>query len=226
MYAICGYRQVGKDTLIQDLKNKKLKQGHDDIKWVVYALNTQKLHFLLAFVGAPHIKRYSFADALKIKTHEFLKLRDCPAHAFENVKETLLLPDPRYSTEWKTMRGWYIYFGQEERKKDANIWTKIVHDTIQHDQIHDQIHVPIISDFRFQNELVKPNETTTIRLFRKKVLIPPFMPNSNEDSEHNLDSFQTDFLFLPPGMEEFDACIEKHPQYANFAPLLNLCTYS
>lgn len=218
---VIGYKSVGKDTFIEDLQNSKLRQCHnaDDAKWTVYS-KRDNLAILKLLDG--EIKRYSFADALKIKTHDFLKLKGCSFNTFDEVKETAEFQNPTNPLERKTIRQFYIDLGQQEKLKNANVWTQIVHDAIYKDQLTQKHIKPIISDFRFKNEILIPKQTTTVRLFRKQVPIPPFAESLKIDSEHNLDDFESDYLLLPPGQEEFDAAIELFPQYANFKPLLNL----
>lgn len=222
---VCGFLRVGKDCFIEDLKNNKLKQcrNPDEAKWIVYCKFENFI--ILDLLSSPEIKRYSFADALKIKTHDFLKLKGCSSNTFDEVKETAEFQNPSNPLERKTVRNFYIDVGQEERKKDPNVWTRIVHDEIDKDLTNQKNTTPIISDFRFKNEILRPTQTTTIRLFRKKVPIPDFAKSLDVDSEHNLDDFETDYLLLPPGQEEFKAAIGFFPRYANFKPLLNLCSF-
>jgi hypothetical protein len=55
----------------------------------------------------------------------------------------------------------------------------------------------------------------TIRVFRKEVDIPPFAPKGMEDSEHDLDAYQTTFLFVRDDLDFEEAC-KIFPQYKNY----------
>lgn len=80
----------------------------------------------------------------------------------------------------------------------------------------------MITDFRFPEEydyLTNLNPTT-IRIFRK---VPEIKSEkySEYKSEHALDSFKTDFLFIPynESREGFWNAIAKFPQYSNYTKI-------
>jgi len=242
------YFEIGKDTLIKDLQSKKLDltfgAASFDCKWDVYAspLNTNhdKLKLLFDVNRAEWIRRYAYADALKNETHKWLGFKDCEAHSFEQMKNSLLVPHPTIPYLYKTIRGHYIDYGQERRKVDPLVWVKKVHARIEADKTapyFDSNHplnvthgiirpyIDVTSDFRFDNELMDRNygalhqpkqEIVTIRLHRKDVPVAMPLFDRTIDSEHNLDFLQTDYLFISGGQEEYDCALERFPQYANF----------
>lgn len=240
---LVAYSQTGKDTLIKDLKEKKLKLNlpKDNIdekeqKWVVYAkLEDDWRDLFHIFKSDSTIKRYAFADALKNETHHWLRFVDCPVNAFENLKNTLIVPHPTIPYLMKTIRGWYIDYGQEARMKDPLVWAKIVNSSIEQEKFSEckEGLIDIISDFRFDNELLDrtyslgngivikqpTTEITTIRLHRAAVPVAATLPDRRFDSEHNLDTFQTKYLFITPGEGEEKIAMERFPQYKNYIPI-------
>ena len=209
----------------------------NEAKWIVYSSpmnsNTNDLLTLFDSDRAMDIQRYAFADALKVETHEWLGFRDCPAHAFENVKNTLLVPHPTIPYCLKTIRGHYIDYGQERRKLDPQIWAKKVVQQIVADKSIRPQTIDIISDFRFDNELLSrqyqiegvnhdqsaESDISTIRVHRAGVPVAAPLEDRSIDSEHNLDDFATKYLFIPPGITELGLALKRFPQYAKYEPL-------
>ncbi len=216
-FAICGYAGTGKDTLIQDLQRHKLfmlgrPPEEYETKWQIYS-NTRGDVFEYLISHSSDIKRYSFADALKLQVHDNLKLKNCPADAFEHLKNDVFFRDPNEFGTLKTIRSFYIEHGRKKRAVNPDIWTEIVHAQIQKDRNQDPSVIDMISDFRFENELLQLPKYT-IRVFRKDVVAAP----ASEDSEHSLDTFKTTFLLIPPGDDEWVAAIKCFPQYTDFYP--------
>jgi len=215
-FALIAYLRTGKDTFIQELQANKLNLSGspEDRKWAVYALpETDFLPFFHLMMTKFQKRRFAFADALKIYTHNKLGLKDCPAHAFENVKDTALFP---MGSELKTMRDYYKQYAQEARSKNPLTWVEIVLQQIEQEHKSENF-IDVISDWRFPNELIpRTNPVSTIRLFRKDVPIPLKASSGQEETEHALDHFQTDYLLVPPGQEEFQMALQNFPQYKDF----------
>lgn len=232
---LTGYATHGKDQLIKDLQSKRLSlvpadqncldQNH---RWFVWGLpdaldKFQDLLKLFDENNSHLIKRYALADSLKVITHEYLKLNNCPANAFENVKETMLIADPNDLNMIKTIRGWYIKIGQDRRQENPLYWSEITHKQIEADKFSSNSDgiIDIISDSRFKNEPLPrkyPNgmnqqrhQLLSIRVHREGVHIVEPLPYGQRDidSEHNLDETLTDFLFC--NLEE--ESLERFPQY-------------
>ena len=226
-FAVTAYARTGKDTFIKDVQQNTLKlmtptdQTTRECKWCVYAVDTSHIVLLQVLTSCEHdVVRYAFADALKSKTHDILGLKNCPAGCFENVKNTCEMQDPQKVGVRRTMRAFYIKYGQRERAKNPNVWAEIVHQQIAQDQKNNTPHgiIDVISDFRFKNELLNRGSNKcmpfTIRLFRKDV--PVADPVAHEDPEHSLDQYTTHFLLVPPGEAEIAAALKQFPQYALF----------
>ncbi len=256
--ALVAYAGTGKDTLVNELRGGRLSllsgepEGPDEPRWVVYGPAVSDHHSLRAILArrvlpqvfspanTEIVRRYAFADALKVETHEWLKLRGCPADAFENVKNTLQCPHP-LTGELATMRGHYIGYGQLRRRDDPLVWARIVAQRIAREKFSQGCrrgHLGVVTDFRFDNELLplhaelaalRANEAEadehypaaafvlTMRLYREEVKVAPRLEDRRVDSEHNLDEYLTHFLLVPPG--QFAAAIKVFPQYAQYVPL-------
>ena len=249
-FALVGFSLTGKDSLIKDLQSKQISLGvneneNDDVKWIVYGnaeipeLNGYlDLETIFDHDNSHSIKRYAFADALKVETHNDLGLINCPANAFENVKNTMLLPDVKNPGCYKTIRKFYIDYGQMRRADDPLVWVKKVNEKIENEKFA-LYNVPmeqgfkgwidVISDFRFDNELMdrfysngsfqSKHQITTIRLHRASVPVTAKLADRTIDSEHNLDGLVTKYLFIPPGLAELYLALERFPQYKNYKPI-------
>ena len=181
-----------------------------------------------------NIKRYAYADALKDSTHKYLRLENCHVHSFEQVKNSLLVQDPNKATIWKTIRQWYIDYGCWEREKDKQVWARKINSQIEKEKIPLKI-IDMITDFRFRNEPmdrkyeenneiihVKAADISTIRLWRPEVKEAPL----SESSEHDLDNFQTKYLFVGANHkningeaydeDQFQLAVDRFPQYRDF----------
>ena len=216
-FALTAYAQTGKDSFIRDCQQGKFTmklEKPNDCKWCIYALDSSRIGDMLTLTQKTCIRRYAFADAVKKQTHNFLDLKNCSADTFENVKDTCKFQGN------KTIRKFYIEIGQEMRKINLNFWTQIVHDQIEKDQAENSNFIDIISDLRFENELLK--QKTTIRLFRKSVPISMPLEDIENDSEHSMDSYTTTFLLIPLGEEDF--ALKHFPQYKDFLCQAFFCT--
>jgi hypothetical protein len=247
--ALVAYAGTGKDTLVNELRGGRLSlssgepEGPGEPRWVVYGppsaalLARRVLPQVFSPANTAIIRRYAFADALKVETHEWLRLRGCPADAFENVKNTLQCPHP-LTGELATMRGHYIGYGQLRRRDDPLVWARIVAQSIAREKFSQGVkrgHLGVVTDFRFDNELLPLHAALresedegiehdpaaafvlTMRLYREEVKVAPQLEDRRIDSEHNLDEYRTHFLLVPPG--QFMAAAKVFPQYAQYEPL-------
>jgi len=259
-FALIGWTRTGKDYLIQDVQRGQLelcnadvnevcnlnltteeKHVNEDTKWVVYAhldnrVDLTDLAALFDLRNTDVVKQYALAEALKKVTHSELRLQDCPANAFEHVKDTLLVADPDCPTVHRTIRQWYIAIGLRERIKDPLVWVKHVKKQIEQEKFRPEYYrtlytgcIDVTSDCRFDNELLERSwangisvPISTIRLHRAAVPMPPKQADRRIDSEHNMDEFATKYLFIPPGLVEYKTAIERFPQYAKYIPIYAL----
>jgi len=216
--ALVAYAKTGKDTFCAEVGRRQLRlcpegTAGDKLRWAVYMPKGKNVADLRHALESKEyvVERFAFADALKLATHKWLGLVGCPAHAFEAVKETMLVPDP-VTGELKTIRAHYIDFGQAERRKDPLVWSAPVAKAIAD---FGKYTIDITTDWRFDNELVtRTHRTVTVRLFRADVPIAKPVADRRFDSEHNLDDYLTDYLLVPPG--EFEAALKKFPQYSGY----------
>lgn len=239
-FVVTAYAGTGKDTLYKQVRAGQLAwvppTGETaNTLWVVYASKERDLTDIVSLLScAPHVGafdarrappraiRYAFADPLKQETHEWLNISgDVPALAFEKVKDTLQALNPE-TGKMETMRAHYINYGQRCRKKDPLVWAKIVAAKVKankHIDYPSPSPIGITTDWRFDNELV-PREKlpSTVRLFREEVKIAPKLKDRTIDSEHNLDEYLTDYLFVLPG--EFEVALKLFPQYVHYVPRL------
>jgi hypothetical protein len=239
---ITAWRGTGKDTLVQHLSTEQITVADADCTdalWVVYsdssdqALN--KIYPLLA--NQLLVRKFSLDEALRVETHEWLRLRDCPADAFEQCKDTLTCLNP--TGVRKSIRQHYIDYGQAARRKDTSIWIRTVLEEIEYKKFYSgllQGIIDVIPDWQFENELVDrqyrnqdcklmyelKENIITIRLHRKDVAVPETLADKSTDPEHNLDNFLTDYLFIPPGEEEAKLALDRFPQYKHYKPMLSL----
>lgn len=218
-HLLTAYRGTGKDTLFRELSTNQLlwdSAAHHDQKscrWVVFA--KPRAPSLYAPLSS-HIARFAFADELKRKTHIYLRLIDCPPHAFEAVKDTLVVPSPVAGDAPRLLRDWYIHIAMTEREKDPDVWVKSVCERL----LYHSSGTAMITDWRFRNEAPAMQcKTVRVRLFRPEVPIP----DKSVVSEHDLDSEQTDYLLVPK-VTDFGAALQQFPQYAGYVPCETLHT--
>jgi hypothetical protein len=200
---VTGYAKTGKDTFFQDLKQKTIRFQVDGDKkkatWHVFAKNAHFADMLQQFEQV-ELFRCAFADALKNVTHNYLGI-ECPTHAFEKVKDSCLFVDPKDPTQLRTMRGWYIHLATQKRMEDPLFWANYVYNIPVPEH-----HARIITDWRMKNEYKQGY--LTLRLFRSDV------PNPSFPSEHELDSWLTDFLLVP--WQDTETVLKQFPQYHSY----------
>lgn len=198
-----GYRKTGKDSLYQELI------GNRKYTWYVYC--NQNLHKNYNFSLFNETIRIGFAD--KLKEEASLKY-NIPLHISDEDKDKKIYVHPK-TKQLVSARDIYIEWGKKRRNEDINYWVKKVEEQFVPEYNN------IITDWRFINEYEYLNERypfiTTIRLFRSDVPIP----NYDIESEHNLDTFETDYLFLATP-NDFDIALELFPQYSNFKYLFKI----
>lgn len=214
-YAVVGFARTGKDTFYADVANGELElvTSTEEAKWAVYVRPGATLLPLSGLLAAKTHERFAHADTLKAATHHYLGLRDCPAHAFDAVKESMQLPDP-VTKKLKTIRGHYIDYGQLMRADNPSVWSDHVTTATTEWCARNPFGAAMITDWRFENEL--KDDMTTIRLWREAVIEAQPVGDLKIDSEHNLDHVQTDFLLVPPG--EAAQAAKRFPQYVGYVP--------
>ena len=219
IYMVCGYSRSGKDYLCEIMNNKKIKMN-----WAVYAhprIWKNKERLVLQ-----NVYHKSFAHELKKEVYKKLikeKILDdklITINDIEKIKDDILINN-------KTFRDYLIEIGNEERKKDPNIWCKkafpnglnsveglitkdgfnITHSLSENDFIdndEDNIKNIIITDWRYLNELEymksilnKNYKITTIRLFTKNVNNSIYKNELEKEVEHLLDKEEPDYLLVP-----------------------------
>ncbi len=203
--ALVGYTKTGKDEFARDVTEKKLQYDTTpkNAKWIIYSQGDQELQKILLYSA----KRYAFADALKLFTHEKLGLQNCAANTFENVKDSCWFVDPESPERYNTIRDYYKFYGDQEKSKNISIWRDVVSKQIEADSKSNNL--AIVTDFRYPCEVLE--NQISLRLFRSIVPIP----HPDIHSEHNLDKLMTDYL-LVPSEEDFRTALYLFPQYADF----------
>lgn len=195
---ICGYKTTGKDTFAKSLL------GLDrTYKWVIYSKpNGKKL-----FSWPRELFRLAFADILKQRVKEELGLPE--DFDVEKRKEEVM-------ADGQTFRMHCIKKGCKMRKEDPYYWARLAFDPIQ-----DKEGIPVVTDFRFPQEydysIKSKGEVFTFRIFRKEIPIPKIV-NPEDDPEHSLDDFETDFLVVPfeNHEEHLKAAKELFPFYKEY----------
>lgn len=200
---ICAYKTTGKDTFF-----KKLQFASSDFTYDVYShLDSNKENIFKKF-NQTNIKRFAFADMLKIEAAELYGIpKDIPDEEKE-IKQFLI------NEKLLSARDLYIELGAVRRSENINYWIEKVHKEIL---LTPDINA-IITDWRFPNEYdfmnSHLNNVKTVRIWRKSVPEPIHNPMLNQDTEHLLDNHLTDYLLLPKG--DFNDFIKKFPQYEHY----------
>lgn len=204
IYLMCGYRRTGKDTLYNILS---LGDSNNSFPWKIYGKEKGGNTFI---IDRSRIIRFGFADALK---EEVFNIYGIPKNIPDLEKDV-----KRYrhylTGEIISARDAYIEYGANKRKEDIDYWCKKI------TNIPKGICSCIVTDWRFINEVeyVSSNfHTITIRLYRSEVEIPP----KDVVSEHSLDNYLTDYLFVRDE-EELKKATEVFPQYASYVYLCDV----
>lgn len=195
---IIGYTGTGKDTI-----GEHLNRGKGRYNWVIYRDPSRPIKF----PWGPGF-RVAFADEVKRQVKEELNLVN--SFDIEKQKNEIVKNE-------RTFRSFCIEKGCGERKRDPYYWCRIAFDRIEKEDLPG---IPTVTDCRFYEEIDYPQsvgEVVSIRVFRKDVPIPP-VTVPNDDPEHTLDKYRTDFLVVPKHNheEEIDAAKKLFPQYQDY----------
>lgn len=232
IYLVCGYRGSGKDTLFKQLSDN----SSIPFNWII--LRNPSIPFTfnqLINQSINRINRVSFADNLKKSVLEWVQF---PSHLDPEIFKDMSLKEIEDKNGIKLMDGcdrslslrdYYRSFGQIKRSEDPDYWCKLSFSHLPVSALSAQSF--IVTDWRYHNEyeylnkLVGnggipnkltnklPNTLITMRVFRKSVPIPPMIP-----SEHNLDDFATDYVFIPEQnhLEELQYLCKRFPFYQDY----------
>jgi hypothetical protein len=199
---VCGYRRTGKDYLYNLLSGKQVESR---FRWKIYK-NGERLNMSLGSIDIEY-QRTSFADLLKSEASTEYGIPPIVPDSDKEVKQFI-----HYKTgKVVSARDIYIEWGQVRRSQDADYWCKNAFNQIKNKA------VCVVTDWRFRNEseyvMKNFDEVITIRVYRSDVL----EPDINIDSEHNLDSYQTDILLVRDDVEgEFEKAAIRFPQYQRY----------
>jgi len=205
-----AYRGTGKDTL------HRMMNGQRAWGWKIYGCPNWKDLPLApqGLVGPSPWKRVAFADELKHEVYAELKGSEQTSLTLAELevrKDARCFGSPPFSS----FRDLCIARGQMRRAQDPDYWCRLA----LFDKRDEHL---VTTDCRFLGE-VKYSQawftTVTVRLFRSEVPIPPYHPDGLEqDSEHNLDAYPTDYL-LVTDEAEFPKAVAQFPQYADYVPV-------
>ena len=187
---LIGYKGTGKDTLFKIL-NKEIKEYHP---WLIFNKDNDKFTYINL-----NFTRLAFADSLKDEVKSLYNI--------ECSEENKDIKNININNELVSFRSLCINYGKNTLDKQK--WVKIVCSKINNNTNY------IITDLRFKHEIEylkmffdKNNiEYKTIRLFNSDINIP----DKNIISEHELDDYKTNFLFLKKFEDK-----DKFTQYNNF----------
>lgn len=216
---LCGYKGSGKDRLFEIMKSGKILSCE-------YVFIEPKYSQLV--YNSDSIYRIGFADLLKQEVLELYpipegynsdKLKDVP---IPNLNIELELENKmKEMNEMKleppfSFRDFCLYQAKVRRDQDPEYWVKLAYNKISN---MESDKLCVITDFRYPNEYeyLKSQENVniiTIRVFRECVNIPPI----ELKSEHALDDFVTDFVFIPKiNYEQEERKVkELFPQYRKY----------
>lgn len=184
---VCGYRRTGKDTLYS-MVNEGVK-----FNWIVYSNKFSEINMKKCV-------KISFSDTLRNEVEKLYKISK--PHDYDNVKDLPICNGRSY-------RDILIEHAALRLDQNKYYWVENAHDWN-----NNNINV-MVCDFRYKHEYEyiekSGNDIMTIRLFRSEVEIP----GKDVTSEHGLDDFLTDYLFVT-SEEEFEKAVEIFPQYKNF----------
>lgn len=212
-YLICGYRGSGKDSLYKWFCRDRTVSFEHSWKRMLFT-NIPCEHLIDSNTMEKTVK-IGLADSVKRDVLTFLQLpmfnheayKDKPLTDIENVLKITILPNLNLD-KTQSLRDLYISVGTKHKMTDINYWCEKAHQ----DTIHDEI--VCITDWRFVHELdyFKERGTViTVRVFRKDVPIP----RVDVESEHSLDEFKTDLVYVPETNfeDEKTEFLKLFPQY-------------
>lgn len=193
---IIGYTGTGKDTLFKII-NKEITQYEN---WVVYCKSKEN-----NFENLINKKYYRLALADKLK-EKICKLFNLKYSEQDKDKKNILINDQMYS--FRDLCKNYAL------NNDKLIWINKIIKIIKNNNNN-----YMITDLRLKHELKKLKKFdnfVSIRIFNGSNDIPDYDINT----EHELDDYVTDFLFLRN--IEFEDFLKLFSEYRNFQKVANL----
>lgn len=193
---IIGYTGTGKDTLFKII-NKEITQYEN---WVVYCKSKEN-----NFENLINKKYYRLALADKLK-EKICKLFNLEYSEQDKDKKNILINDQMYS--FRDLCKNYAL------NNDKLIWINKIIKIIKNNN-----NSYMITDLRLKHELKKLKKFdnfVSIRIFNGSNDIPDYDINT----EHELDDYVTDFLFLRN--IEFEDFLKLFSEYRNFQKVANL----
>lgn len=175
---ISGYRYAGKDYIV----------SHGYESYVIFRHPKRTQHLPDPF----GLSRMKFATPLRslLATNGYFTPDGIGQLDFEHHKD-----DPDFLPYDGTLRKMFIEIARATRLVDPAFFAKRLDMELSDQPV-------VITDWRYPNEydyLNQHNHLTTLRVHRefdhhgKKLHIPP----AEDDSEHSLDNFKTDFVAIP-----------------------------
>lgn len=195
---VCGYTKTGKDTVC----NQFSRSSSIPFNWNIYK-NSFKRDIRDLILNHTFIRRAS-ADAVK-KSH--CSTYNLDINMIEEEKDKLFI-------DGKTHRDFLKELATIERSKYIDVWINKSTSDLVYD--HTSKNIVVITDWRFENEwyyvynMFPPDSIITIRLFSP--IIP--IPDQSIISEHELDNWTTDYIFVRDG--DLNDVVMIFPQYENF----------
>lgn len=190
---ICGYSRTGKDTFY----NKLNQESTNLFYWKIYKKPDTSPLINWLNTSCFSYKRIAFADSLKKDIKEIYGIEVTEYNKDIIINELGITP-----------RDLCIKHSNQMKEKDINFWCKLAIDNLNNDCY-------AITDFRYEHEYEyvksKFDDVKTVRLYRSNVI----EADLNVDSEHSLDSFQTDYVGVKND-DEFLIMIGKFPQYKEY----------
>lgn len=210
VYLICGFKRTGKNALADELVYTRSPQANGfsgksflDVSWKVLRNPNKSIHGIIK--TKPEC--VSFAGEVKREVMGALGLDS--EFDLEKNKDV-------YLVEGKPIRQHLIDYAESKKVNDKYYWSTLAFKNIDIKETD-----VVVSDWRFMSEfeyVSKLNtDIVTIRVFRKDVPIP----DKNINSEHELDSFKTDYVLIPlfDTEKEIGSLLDVFPQYADYIPL-------
>ena len=200
---LTGYRQSGKDYLYQRLAND-VSLFLKPKTWTVY--KHPEANTTLKFPKFNNLKDIRFSDAIKAEVKTEYGTKSC-----KNIKNGRFFEC--LDMHFYSARDLHVTWNKLRRKQDPNYWVKV---------ITEKLHVTnqdyMILDWHFPNEhkylKARHNNIITARLFNSTASIPPAII----DSEHALNTWNTEYLIVPNSLNEseFHIAVKHFPFYTNY----------
>ena len=151
------------------------------------------------------VTRKAFADELKKEVSEIYKI---PSDIHNCDKDKKIFIHYKNGTS-VSARDLYIEWANIRLEQDPDYWSDKVLKNIDPDRLN------IITDWRFHHELNYISKydlnIMTARVYRSEVA----EPDSSITSEHDLDNYTTDILFVRDE-QEFEIAKKRFPQYSDY----------